>query len=149
MLKTKKGFTLIELLVVIAIIGLLATLAVVAFGNARAKARDAKRQSDISNAVKTLAALANQGGLNLTCTDGTTPYSLSTCTLPAGAEVTMNFAVLVDPVTTLIECALTTGVQTTACNPTIDSPTISDGAFSIYYWDEQNSLRKQATQGGL
>lgn len=47
MLKKKKGFTLIELLVVIAIIAILSTLAVIALGNARQKARDSKRQSDL------------------------------------------------------------------------------------------------------
>ncbi|MFH1171716.1 MAG: type II secretion system protein, partial [bacterium] len=46
-MKKQKGFTLVELLVVIAIIGLLSTIAFISLNRARAKARDAKRISDV------------------------------------------------------------------------------------------------------
>lgn len=62
-MKKRKGFTLIELLVVIAIIGLLSTLAVVALNNARQKARDAKRVSDIKQVQTALELYLNDKNL--------------------------------------------------------------------------------------
>ncbi len=71
-MKNKKGFTLIELLVVIAIIGLLSTLAVVSLNGARAKARDAKRVSDvkqISTLIEMEAANSSTGGYDVLPTE--------------------------------------------------------------------------------
>lgn len=88
-----KGFTLIELLVVIAIIGLLSTLAVVALGNARQKARDARRLSDLKQL---------QTALELYYTDQTA--------YPTGSGVTLG--------DTNHACLNSTGFTTAGCaNP--------------------------------
>ncbi len=46
--KNMRGFTLLELLVVISIIGILIAISAAAFTNAQQKARNAKRQGDVS-----------------------------------------------------------------------------------------------------
>jgi prepilin-type N-terminal cleavage/methylation domain-containing protein len=45
----KRGFTLLELLVVITIIGLLASIGLASYTRAQSRARDAKRESDLSS----------------------------------------------------------------------------------------------------
>lgn len=81
-MKNNKGFTLIELLVVIAIIGLLSTLAVVALGSAREKARDSKRLSDLKQV---------QTALELFYTDNN-GYPTSTVTLGSASAACLNSA---------------------------------------------------------
>lgn len=58
----RSGFTLIELLVVIAIIGVLSTLAIIALGSARQKARDGKRVADMDQLHNALELFYTDNG---------------------------------------------------------------------------------------
>jgi general secretion pathway protein G len=82
MRKNQQGFTLIELLVVIAIIGLLSTLSVLALNAARARARDAKRISDVQQLQTALEMYYND--MN------DYPHSLASGTIVAGTNTYMK-----------------------------------------------------------
>jgi prepilin-type N-terminal cleavage/methylation domain-containing protein len=60
--KNSIGFTLIELLVVVAIIGMLLSVIMVSFGQARLRSRDAKRLSDIQQIKTGLDLFFTTGG---------------------------------------------------------------------------------------
>lgn len=60
--KAHSGFTLIELLTVISIIGLLASVILVNVGDARKKARDARRLADIRQTITALNLYYDQYG---------------------------------------------------------------------------------------
>ncbi|MCF7833652.1 MAG: prepilin-type N-terminal cleavage/methylation domain-containing protein [Candidatus Pacebacteria bacterium] len=61
-MKHSKGFTLIELLVVVAIIGILSSVVLASLNSARAKARDARRLSDVTQIQKALELYFNENG---------------------------------------------------------------------------------------
>jgi prepilin-type N-terminal cleavage/methylation domain-containing protein len=135
-MRKQKGFTLIELLVVVAIIGLLATLAVLAFGNARQKARDAKRLGDLENVMK---AMASADGEGITLGGCGASALLSTCTFSTTpSDIKMDFATIRDPGTSAAACAFPATGQ---CNYSIRgancaavAPTM--GNYCISFWIE-------------
>jgi prepilin-type N-terminal cleavage/methylation domain-containing protein len=60
--KRSQGFTIVELLIVIVVIGILALLVITTYSGIQAKARNAKRQTDIQSIQTQLEAFFSQNG---------------------------------------------------------------------------------------
>ncbi|MEI6755678.1 MAG: prepilin-type N-terminal cleavage/methylation domain-containing protein [bacterium] len=68
-LRKNKGFTIVELLIVIVVIGILATLVITAYSGIQQKARNSKRQTDLSALQTHLEAFYNDNGYYPSLTD--------------------------------------------------------------------------------
>lgn len=146
--KNNKGFTLIELLVVIAIIGLLATLAVVALNNARTKARDAKRVSDIKQ-IQTALELyfvdasgypAGTGlalGQGTDCTTACDTISSTNGIAATAAGTTYMGLVPADPSAAAAAADCASG-STAVCNYAY-TQTGSGTGYNLWFYLEQNT----------
>src|SRR6202012_2031172 len=64
-----RGFTIVELLIVIVVIGILALLVITTYSGIQAKARNAKRQTDIQAIQTQLEAFFSQNGYYPSLTD--------------------------------------------------------------------------------
>ena len=67
--KRNQGFTIVELLIVIVVIGILALLVITTYSGIQAKARNAKRSTDIASLQTQLEAFFSQNGYYPSLTD--------------------------------------------------------------------------------
>lgn len=77
-LNQNKGFTIVELLIVIVVIGILALLVITTYSGIQAKARNAKRQTDVQALQTQLEAFFSQNGYYPSRADMNSPSWIST-----------------------------------------------------------------------
>jgi len=103
--KNNKGFTIVELLIVIVVIGILALLVITTYSGIQAKARNAKRQTDVASIQTQLEAFFSQNGYYPSLTDmnsstwlGTNVKSLDQTALTDPSNPTQSKTLVTAPV---------------------------------------------------
>lgn len=138
------GFTLIELLVVIAIIGLLSVIAVISLNSARAKARDARRVSDVKQLSKLLEMQATVGAGTEPLT-GCTGSDVLTTTCNGPGQIS-QFNAFSDPSNPSEACFPRPVANTNPCGYGISrstgqiSPTVANYEICFYLESEAGDL---------
>ncbi|MCH7828673.1 type II secretion system protein [Patescibacteria group bacterium] len=140
----QKGFTLIELLIVIAIIGLLASIVLISLGPARAKARDARRVTDVRQMSTALEVEASDNPEALTgCV--LADAKVNTCTGCSGCPSNnsiVGFVNFADPSVGTGGTACANGTSAT-CQYSISQADGSLGAttgdYQICFWLESGA----------
>jgi type II secretion system protein G len=102
-----KGFTLIELLVVIVVLGILVSISIVAYNGTQGRARDSRRQNDISEIAKGLEVYyavnheyPTSGGATATTNTWTTTADASWAAFVTALKPYMDNNVPSDPIST-------------------------------------------------
>ena len=100
----QQGFTLIELMIVVAIIGILAAVAIPAYGDYTAKAQASEATTLLGGLKTPIADSVGQGGLSAT-----------TCAVPGGSIITGKYvATIAAALGGTTTCVLTATFQTNA-----------------------------------
>ncbi|QQS22452.1 prepilin-type N-terminal cleavage/methylation domain-containing protein [Candidatus Saccharibacteria bacterium] len=119
MQKSRTGFTIIELVVVVIVVSILATIVVVSYNGSQARARDARRRTDVANIVKALELYYNDNGSYPT-TSGSTAMTINWFSSNDASWSTFNTALVnsnaitslpVDPLNVPSSGAANTGVS--------------------------------------
>lgn len=122
--KRNKGFTIVELLIVIVVIGILALLVITTYSGIQAKARNAKRQTDIQSLQTQLEAFFSQNGYYPSRTD------MNTASWRATNMKSLDPNALVDPSSSCAPATASCLVATPALKSYSYAVFQSDGATS-------------------
>jgi prepilin-type N-terminal cleavage/methylation domain-containing protein len=111
--RSNRGFTIVELLIVIVVIGILALLVITTYSGIQAKARNAKRQTDIQSLQTQMEAFFSQNGYYPSLTD------MNSASWRATNMKSLDPNALIDP------------SNTSQSNTLVASPTADSYAYAV------------------